>query len=507
MAEIESGYHVNLGALKKRVNSTKRLEHEDFLERMAFYMKSPCSMENPVIYIRYNSLDTSPVWNYAQIEETDSYYWITDIVALKANVWQISMTMDPLATFKDDILATKCFIEYGFNSDASGATYRLQDARQNVSNNPSQTVAEWEVAESLIDETGIFVLSAVGKTGLTTYALDASQMKSLLTTMNISWTAETAAMLKWELALPQFMNKLLFGSSAVDCIRNCFWAPIAESAPISMGSAEITLGDFETGVTARIISPQRKVYRITTQNIPWPVSDWKRMNCQVQLWIPFIGTLVLPIHQCNDASIITVEFCVTAVDGGVTVRVMADDFVIYTGSTSIAASYAVGTSNINPLQAAGAIVTTVGGALAFGGAALASAGAASAAFTAGGVTLGSAIAGGAAANSAGLALGMNTMAAGAGGVVQSIQPLNMCVGAMQGASQCSLGTKARLLILYYPPIDDEGFQSVYGYPVMRVSTPVDGYCKTRGFSLESDAALVSELSYINQAMDSGVFIE
>lgn len=506
---IEKGYHLNLGAIDKRINSTKRLEHDEFAIRVPFYMKRPTSMENPVVYFRYNSLDTSPQWNYGQIEETDAYYWVTDIIALNANNWEVHLTMDPLATYKDDILKTKCFIEYGFNSDASGSTFRLQDARQNVSNNPTVSTASVDVASALIDDTGIFILSAVGKTGLNTYALSASQMENLLSAVNISWKTECAAFVRWELALPEFMNKLLYGQNAVSCIRNCFWAPIAAGAPISMGSAEITLGDFETGVTGRIISPQRKILRTTTLNIPWPADDWKRMNCLIQLWVPFIGTLVVPVDKCNDAASITIDFALTAVDGGVTVKVTASNgYVVYTGSTSIAASYAVGSSNIDPVGLAGGIVTTIGGVLAVGGAAITgTAGAVSSMLASGGGTLGGAIASGVSANAGAIAVGANTAASGGAGIMQAIQPLNMCAGTMQGASQCALGTEAKLALFYYPPIDDAGFQAVYGYPVMRVSTPANGYCKTRGFSCASKDALASELSYINSCMDSGVFIE
>ena len=76
-----------------------------------------------------------------------------------------------------------------------------------------------------------------------------------------------------------------------------------------------------------------------------------------------------------------------------------------------------------------------------------------------------------------------------------------------GASQTLRPTEAQLTLLYYPPIDDSGYQSLYGYPVMRVATPAAGYCKTRGFSVAAPMATSAETAYINAAMDSGVFIE
>ena len=91
--------------------------------------------------------------------------------------------------------------------------------------------------------------------------------------------------------------------------------------------------------------------------------------------------------------------------------------------------------------------------------------------------------------------------------MQAIQPINQTVGTLSGASQIYLPLKARLTLLYYPPIDDAGFQGLYGHPVMRVATPAMGYCQTRGFSCQPLNAKPDEIAYINAALDSGVFIE
>ena len=103
------------------------------------------------------------------------------------------------------------------------------------------------------------------------------------------------------------------------------------------------------------------------------------------------------------------------------------------------------------------------------------------------------------------------MLSGASGTIanaaQAISPINQSVGTLSGHSQIYLPLQARLTLLYYRPVDDAGFQKVYGYPVMKVGTPANGYCKTRGFSCAPLGAKPDEISYINAAMDSGVFIE
>lgn len=486
-AGIEHGYHAHLGKVSKRINSTKQIPLGQLADEFPFYMKRACSMERPVFYVRYNSLNISPQWNYCYIEETHAYYWIEDITALNANNWQFSCVIDPLATFADSIKKTKAYIMYGFNSDASGAQYRLQDTRQNISNVPLITTTTADITDDNIDTTaGVYILSAVGKSGLNTYAVDSSTMRSLLAVLSTTWTATTAAMLRWELALPEFMNNLLYGSSAVECIRSCFWLPINYSRYGAGRAAAITLGQFDTGLTGRIIAPSSSRKVSTSIAIPWPVPDWRRMNCQVQMYVPFVGTIVIPTEQCNNQLTVDVDWTVSFMDGSVTTHVKCGDYTVYAGSTSIASPYAVGTSNFDFFQQAAGAVTTASGLMEFGQ----------------GLTTVdtpySLRSSSETLHGAGMALS---------GIKQALTPINCVAGTMAGNSQCLLPLEAKITVLYYRPIDDDGYQGLYGYPVMRVATPVSGYCQTRGFSVAAPMATSAETAYINAAMDGGVFIE
>lgn len=488
---IEHGYHAHLGKVSKRINSTKRIPLTDLPDEFPFYMKRACSMEAPVFYVRLNSLNISPQYNYCYIEETHAYYWIEDITALNANNWQFSCAIDPLATFADSIKKTKAYILYGFNSDASGAQYRLQDTRQNVANAPLIYTATDDITDGNIDtSTGVYILSAVGKSGLNTYALDAGTMRSLLTVLSTTWLASTAAMVRWEVALPQFMNNLLFGSSAVDCIRSCFWLPINYSRYGAGRQSSITLGQFETGLTGRLVAPSSSRKVSTSIPIPWPVSDWKRMNCQVQMYVPFVGTVVIPTQQCNNQLSVDVDWTVSFMDGSVTTHIKCGDYTVYAGSTSIASPYAVGTSNFDFFQQAAGALTTTSGLLEYG--------------TGLSNVLTAYTPQKADQGLQGMIGGMQGIL---GGIKQTMTPINCAAGTMAGNSQCLLPLDAKVTVLYYRPIDDDGYQGLYGYPVMRVTTPANGYCQTRGFSVEAPMATAAETSYINAAMDGGVFIE
>ena len=92
------------------------------------------------------------------------------------------------------------------------------------------------------------------------------------------------------------------------------------------------------------------------------------------------------------------------------------------------------------------------------------------------------------------------------GYQQAVQPTITAVGSMGGLAGVGQPTNAKIAVMYYPPIDDAGFSAVYGHPVMKVATPVAGFCKTRGFSLASPDRM-GDVSMVNAAMDGGVFIE
>ena len=56
---------------------------------------------NPVIY----------KYNYMYISEFNRYYFITDIVSVRTNIWTIKATVDVLMSFRDDILKSPAIVD------------------------------------------------------------------------------------------------------------------------------------------------------------------------------------------------------------------------------------------------------------------------------------------------------------------------------------------------------------------------------------------------------------
>lgn len=532
---IEHGYHAHLGKVSKKVNSTKQIPLSDLPDEFPFYMKRACSMEHPVFYVRLNSLNISPQYNYCYIEETHAYYWIEDITALNANNWQFSCAIDPLATFADSIKKTKAYILYGKNGfDASGSGYRVQDNRQNVAQKPSTSSISLDITDECIDTTtGCYIMSAVGaKGGVTTYVMKKSELKRLVDAIQQQLDIDFSTMISQpqtkttitasegtlpgvgggayvgseqrtetytqadsatDQAIKYFAKNYVYGGAAVDCIRSCIWLPIKESV-IPQAAQAITLGHYDTGVSGGVMTHQQ-IKRETAIPIPWPVDDWKRMNCQISLYVPFIGTISIPVDKVNNVSILSVTWCCSFLDGNISVKVDAGTHTIYVGSANIASQYAIGASNIS--LTGNQTSATIGA-----------------------IGIGLQVGGGVLSSSAGILGGLNnltrdntgrtmgeTMSSMGHSVMQLIPPVAQCAGSMTGNASALQTMLATLTLFYYPPTDDTNFQSMYGHPVMKIDTPASGYCQTRGFSVEAPMATSAEAAYINAAMDGGVFIE
>ena len=66
-------------------------------------IKEGTSIINPTVIINKMSASHIKQCNYARITDFDRYYFITDIVETTANQLEISMHVDVLNSFKDDI--------------------------------------------------------------------------------------------------------------------------------------------------------------------------------------------------------------------------------------------------------------------------------------------------------------------------------------------------------------------------------------------------------------------
>lgn len=502
---------LKLGTTTKRVNSTA-VPDSTLWTNYDVYLKQDTSLERPVFLLQATAA-TLAGYNYAVgAGLLYGFYWIVDIVSVAEGRCEVHCVRDVLADNKAAIMATSAFIEYGFNTfDAGDSTYRVSDHRQTISETPTQYTASVDPYGGRIGIGGCYVLQVVGggdpldatkPAGVRTYLADETSLKTLIWKINSDLGDDVDNIINSGASPDQQLASLasldlrhsLLQDSAINAIKSCHWVPVFSTG----GAAEdVYLGNWPVGFALPALANNLVITETTSIAIPWPVNDWRRNNAQMVLYLPFIGTVPIPIDQCVGVSSLTILWSFEFFSGDMAYTVKAGNYTVYSGTVNVAVPYAIGTARVSTSGAISGAIQAFGGALQMAG---------------GAVDLGSAV------MAKSLTLGVmgdaasaaNTMAAGAsnmfGGYMQTIEPAITCAGSMGGLAGLGQPLTATLCLMYYPPLDDAGFSALYGHPVMKIATPVAGFCKTRGFSLASSDRM-GDVSLVNAAMDGGVFIE
>lgn len=495
---------VYVGTNTKRFNSTFQADWSGKWSPISVVLKQNTDIDRPIFSVYLPQQDFAPTWNGMYIPFLKAYYWITSIVSVGNKRYEISASMDVLATYRTDILNTSCFIEFGFNTDASGATMRLADRRQCVSMVPKVATTWTDISEGVISpQIGCYVLTAVGENdGVTAYALSHTQLVKLINDLNQDIGTEIDSLADSLEVFKFFTRNMLAQGSAISAIRDCKWIPFHYSAIQSNGNKVVYLGNFKTHALGKELNANTLIIKNTTLKIPWLADDWKRMNSQISVYIPFMGTISVPVEQCNNVDSLAFTWSFEVLSGTISVRVKAGEYTVYTGSADVSVPYAIGSSNTPVQNFVSGKVDFLSGMLQFGGGVVGSALAMTATGTA-------PLTGGEVAQ--GVISGLNTAVQGANnmvsGYMQSVTPVIACTGTLGGTAAVGQSMHTELTLLYYEPINDTEFQATYGHPVYQIGKPATGYCKTQGFSVSAAGARADEIAQINTMMDSGVFIE
>ena len=79
-------------------------------------LRDECSITSPSILVEATSLVD---YNYCYIPEFKRYYFISDIISVRNNLWRVSLKCDVLESFKSDILNSSCIVNKQQNQSYS----------------------------------------------------------------------------------------------------------------------------------------------------------------------------------------------------------------------------------------------------------------------------------------------------------------------------------------------------------------------------------------------------
>ncbi len=444
-------------------------------------IKEPTSFDAPTLIITADTFQ----YNYAKFN--DQYFFITQTISRRNNLWEVRCEKDVLATYRTQILETSAFVMYS----ASAYNDEISDARIPVKT--SNVVRQNSIAFPLVDSIGRYVISVTGKSSTNSWVIPYRMNPSSIVNSVYNHINEEIfdderpvstgldGIKDWIKYLADMFihtsKNTLSSGNAIECIRSCYWMPFNFSGDTD--PEIIWLGQYNTGYAAsKIINPIATGETVYV-NIPWVFNDWRRNKPYTELYIyvPFIG--VIPISPSNVIGLeaVGINYSLNKLNGNLSIMVTAGNEVLGTYGTETAISVPIGGSNVTPRQ----LFNTVAGGIGLAGA----------------VMTGNA------------ALGTSAMAGITSGALAALQGIPASVGGLAGGAASGLSTNIICFTVTHDTVNAPAAQNgTIGRPLFaeRVISSLSGYCECNNFSLQA-AAKSGDLDAVNNYMNSGVFIE
>lgn len=468
---------------------------------MYLYLKQDTSLRQPTFVISAN------LFGYNYCKFGGRYYFVTDVISHKNDLWYVNCEIDDLATLRSQILASNAYVLYDKTGNAN-----IVDGRLAVSTAPS--VQSSAVAFPGVDTTiGRYVLSCVGVNSCAAWAIPYrmnpaaligsiynQSVEDLIDTEAGTWsddsTDTTTAIQKFAELLDKWFSwtvdfqkkswkQNLASGDALSAIRSCVWLPFDFSTD-STDAGLISLGNFETGFAGIKLgtpaNPSIKTLSTATINIPWQASDFRRNDqyTKLYLYIPFIGVIPLSASSLIGASSISVTPALNVISGDLAVRVSCGSQTIGTYGANVAVPIQLGASAATPKQ----VITTFLSSVTAAGAAAISGSAAA---------FGTAALSGFVANSL---AGITGHPASVGGI-------------SSGAGSGLLTNIVLFSVFHNTVVEPASVAPVMGRPacaVKTLSSCLGGYLQTSEFSLQAEAESTA-LEAVNAALNGGIFLE
>lgn len=447
-------------------------------------LKDRTDILNPVFRL---ALADFPNYNYAQF--LGRYYFVTGVESVTADIWDISCSVDVLATWKAAIQATSAFVMYDTTTNTE-----ISDSR--LSTKTTRTISSASASFATLGGGLSAVITLIGKESTTSFITGITNARYILSTIETAVDNALPDINVGDITdVPEALEVLFNGIMAVGrtimttgnapaCVRSAFIVPV-DYANIWGGDGDVYLGQFDTGYNWKTIptTGARVVKDVLTVQIPWQANDWRRNAPyhEVYLYIPYVGFINMPVADLIGETNISIETSLDVASGDAIFRVYTSSGTIAQYNASLAVPLPVGASNVTPMQMLNAGASAIGGLV--GG-----------------------VASGVAGNVGGM---LHGGLSGITGFFNNMQPLPSCVGANGGGAVFGLENKVYCYTIFHDTnVSPDSVSAIMGTPARAVKSlsGLSGYVQTVGASV-AGAMLDSERDAINNLLNGGVYIE
>lgn len=291
----------------KRKNSTKRPSDG---ESRNVVLLDDVSLYSPVFESQY--------WDYNDnyCKWAGRYYYVTNIVTKRQNLFEVHCEIDPLATWKDDILATTAFVTFSTSSfDIGIPDYRLSSDPITITNSSAV-----EVFPKLSEA---YVVTYVGtnscpSVGIGDFWLDGLQkhiMSDKFIQSTRDWYLSFCKGTGTDKAEANVISQLV-GNNA-NCITSCTYMPKFYG---TKAHTIILAGNFNTYAQGTLAEHDySETYKI---KIPWafPTGDFRNRAqfTSLAVYLPGYGFIALNADNYQGQSTIPVQATLDSFTGEIT---------------------------------------------------------------------------------------------------------------------------------------------------------------------------------------------
>ena len=203
---------------------------------VACTIKTPSSLQAPVVEV--NSA-TIPAYNYAYIPDLGRYYFVTGI-AYNRGLWEISLRVDVLASFKTDIGATSMYFERSSAQQNGALVDRLYPVTGTFTVSRTSIKAESTTLPFLNGSFVVTVLDGQSNSGMTAYQFSPTEFGKFI--QSIQATGADSAESVWD-SVNQLIKVTNF--EPLKYIGAVYWFPSPAFTPGPVtAETSIKLGNF-----------------------------------------------------------------------------------------------------------------------------------------------------------------------------------------------------------------------------------------------------------------------
>lgn len=326
-------------------NRVDKRNYLDIIADISGTLRESSSVVNPTITFEWNqspslyiNLGSTPNFNYVYLPIFNRFYFVTNITFMANNLWVMTLSVDVLMSYKDEIIAQKdVYIE------RQEYSYDLSVVDPLLTSENRVTITETEYANTFFFtditdryahtyESASPVVVAIGGIpsyvgGTTDPTPDTSSQAlrklpwetfglGLVTLYNMSPVALTNYMMSGNMAdLETIFSDL--GEYIVGC--KCFPFDVTQLATSSTTDNPVKIGGKNaTGLTAIRMNAFNNIKTIVSSfSVPRIYSDFRDFApyTRVSVFLPYIGYVDLPTKDVMGKTGMTIEYAFDLIDG------------------------------------------------------------------------------------------------------------------------------------------------------------------------------------------------